>query len=63
MCVARVSFIFDVIAFQSANKTQGLKDMAALALSQRLPIPGEADFPLNSMYKAPTNKQDEGSFD
>uniref|UniRef100_A0A915C8K8 Actin-related protein 2/3 complex subunit 3 n=1 Tax=Parascaris univalens TaxID=6257 RepID=A0A915C8K8_PARUN len=44
---------------KSANKTQGLKDMAALALSQRLPIPGEADFPLNSMYKAPANKQDE----
>jgi len=42
-----------------ASKTIGLKEMASLALSHQLPIPGEAAFPLNSMYKAPANRQDE----
>jgi len=41
------------------NKNQGLKEMATLALSQQLPIPGEQAFPLNSMYKAPANRQEE----
>lgn len=34
--------------------------MASLALSQSFPIPGEQGFPLNAMYKAPANKQEEG---
>ncbi|VDD96389.1 unnamed protein product, partial [Enterobius vermicularis] len=44
---------------KSPNKTQGQKDLAALALSQHLPIPGEANFPLNALYKAPANKNEE----
>ncbi|KJH46949.1 hypothetical protein DICVIV_06971 [Dictyocaulus viviparus] len=44
---------------RSPNKISGQKDLAALALSRQLPIPGEADFPLNNMYKAPANKQEE----
>ncbi|KHJ80944.1 hypothetical protein OESDEN_19375, partial [Oesophagostomum dentatum] len=36
---------------RSPNKISGQKDLAALALSHQLPIPGEADFPLNNMYK------------
>ncbi|EYC35165.1 hypothetical protein Y032_1127g3649 [Ancylostoma ceylanicum] len=44
---------------RSPNKISGQKDLAALALSHQLPIPGEADFPLNNMYKAPANKQEE----
>ncbi|VDM63257.1 unnamed protein product [Angiostrongylus costaricensis] len=44
---------------RSPNKVAGLKDLATLALSRQLPIPGEADFPLNNMYKIPANKQEE----
>ncbi|CAI4220605.1 unnamed protein product, partial [Auanema sp. JU1783] len=44
---------------RSPNKIHGQKDLAALALNHQLPIPGEADFPLNSMYKPPANKQEE----
>ncbi|KAK5986745.1 PH domain-containing protein [Trichostrongylus colubriformis] len=44
---------------RSPNKISGQKDLAALALSHQLPIPGEADFPLNNMFKAPANKQEE----
>ncbi|WKY00456.1 hypothetical protein Q1695_014922 [Nippostrongylus brasiliensis] len=44
---------------RSPNKISGQKDLAALALNHQLPIPGEADFPLNNMYKAPANKQEE----
>ncbi|VDN24387.1 unnamed protein product [Gongylonema pulchrum] len=39
-----------------------MKDLSVLALSHHLPIPGEADFPLNSMYKAPTNKNEEAAY-
>ncbi|PAV80553.1 hypothetical protein WR25_11397 [Diploscapter pachys] len=44
---------------RSPNKLSGQKDLAALALNHKLPIPGEVEFPLNSMYKAPANKQEE----
>ncbi|CAI5445676.1 unnamed protein product [Caenorhabditis angaria] len=44
---------------RSPNKIAAQKDLAALALSHQLPIPGENGFPLNSMYRAPQNKQDE----
>lgn len=44
---------------KSPNKIAGQKDLAALALSHQLPIPGENGFPLNSMYKAPQSKPDE----
>ncbi|VDM70177.1 unnamed protein product [Strongylus vulgaris] len=44
---------------RSPSKISGQKDLAALALSHQLPIPGEADFPLNNMFKAPANKQEE----
>ncbi|MFH4975244.1 hypothetical protein AB6A40_001953 [Gnathostoma spinigerum] len=44
---------------RSPNKNQGIKDLTVLALNQELTIPGEAGFPLNSMYKAPANAQEE----
>ncbi|KAF8358955.1 arx-5 [Pristionchus pacificus] len=44
---------------RSPNKMAAQKDLAALALSHQLPIPGEPAFPLNSMYRAPANKGDE----
>ncbi|VDN94992.1 unnamed protein product [Brugia pahangi] len=44
---------------KSSNKSQAVKDLSALALSHHLPIPGEAAFPLNSMYKAPANRNEE----
>ncbi|EJW77230.1 hypothetical protein WUBG_11861, partial [Wuchereria bancrofti] len=44
---------------KSSNKSQAVKDLSALALSHHLPIPGEAAFPLNSMYKAPANRSEE----
>uniref|UniRef100_A0A0N5AQC8 PH domain-containing protein n=1 Tax=Syphacia muris TaxID=451379 RepID=A0A0N5AQC8_9BILA len=41
------------------SKVQAQKDMATLALSQNLPIPGEEAFPFNAIYKAPQNKNEE----
>jgi len=48
--------------FQCPNKSSGLKEMTNLALSQNLPIPGEQGFPMNALFKAPTNKSEEGCF-
>ncbi|GMS89732.1 hypothetical protein PENTCL1PPCAC_11907 [Pristionchus entomophagus] len=44
---------------RSPNKMTAQKDLAALALNHQLPIPGEAAFPLNAMYRPPANKGDE----
>ncbi|CAJ0933029.1 unnamed protein product, partial [Mesorhabditis belari] len=44
---------------RSPNKNNGQKDLAMLALSSQLPIPGESGFPLNSMYKPPRDKMEE----
>ncbi|MCP9259042.1 putative actin-related protein 2/3 complex subunit 3 [Dirofilaria immitis] len=44
---------------KSSNRSQAIKDLSVLALSHHLPIPGEASFPLNSMYKAPANRNEE----
>ncbi|CAD6197385.1 unnamed protein product [Caenorhabditis auriculariae] len=44
---------------RSPDKISGQKDLASLALSHQLPIPGEASFPLNSMFKGPPSKADE----
>ncbi|GMT20247.1 hypothetical protein PFISCL1PPCAC_11544, partial [Pristionchus fissidentatus] len=44
---------------RSPNKLAAQKDLAALALSHLLPIPGEPNFPLNAMYRPPANKSDE----
>uniref|UniRef100_A0A914DRR3 Actin-related protein 2/3 complex subunit 3 n=1 Tax=Acrobeloides nanus TaxID=290746 RepID=A0A914DRR3_9BILA len=41
------------------SKNQGVKDMNTLALETKLPIPGESSFPLNGLYKAPSNPQEE----
>uniref|UniRef100_A0A1I7YRA6 Actin-related protein 2/3 complex subunit 3 n=1 Tax=Steinernema glaseri TaxID=37863 RepID=A0A1I7YRA6_9BILA len=44
---------------KSPSKSQAVKDLTTLALSQKLPIPGETQFPLNQHYKAPANAQEE----
>ncbi|VDM98217.1 unnamed protein product [Thelazia callipaeda] len=44
---------------KSPNKVQAMKDLSVLALNHHLPIPGEASFPLNSMYRAPANRNEE----
>uniref|UniRef100_A0A915Q7D2 Actin-related protein 2/3 complex subunit 3 n=1 Tax=Setaria digitata TaxID=48799 RepID=A0A915Q7D2_9BILA len=44
---------------KSSSRSQAMKDLSVLALSHHLPIPGEATFPLNSMYKAPANRNEE----
>ncbi|KAF6030335.1 ARPC3 [Bugula neritina] len=38
-----------------SSKNQGLKEMHTLAVSQ-WPLPGDAGFPLNAMYLAPSDK-------
>uniref|UniRef100_A0AC35TSB8 Actin-related protein 2/3 complex subunit 3 n=1 Tax=Rhabditophanes sp. KR3021 TaxID=114890 RepID=A0AC35TSB8_9BILA len=38
------------------DRIQAQKDLTMLALNQKIPIPGDVDFPLNAMYKAPQNK-------
>ncbi|CAJ0587911.1 unnamed protein product, partial [Mesorhabditis spiculigera] len=43
----------------SPNKAQGLKDLHVLALSNVVPIPGEAAFPLNSFFHSPKDKNEE----
>jgi len=51
-----------ILMFQCPNKSSGLKEMTNLALSQNLPIPGEQGFPMNALFKAPTNKSEEGCY-
>uniref|UniRef100_A0A5S6QP68 Actin-related protein 2/3 complex subunit 3 n=1 Tax=Trichuris muris TaxID=70415 RepID=A0A5S6QP68_TRIMR len=41
------------------NKASGLKDMATLALSKSLPVPGDQGFPMNAVFKAPANRTEE----
>lgn len=43
-----------------ASKSQGQNEMYSLAIS-RFDIPGEAGFPLNSVYGKPQTQQDAGS--
>ncbi|VDP40809.1 unnamed protein product [Soboliphyme baturini] len=43
-----------------SNKTIGMKEMASFALSQDIPVPGEANFPLNAYFKAPSDRAEEG---
>lgn len=42
-----------------SNKNQGLQEMYALAIS-KFDIPGEPNFPLNSVYARPANANDAG---
>jgi len=46
-------------SFQSQNKTQALKDLDTLANS-RFDIPGDAGFPLNSVYAKPSSQREAG---
>ncbi|CEF65484.1 Actin-related protein 2/3 complex subunit 3 [Strongyloides ratti] len=38
------------------DRIQAQKDLNMLSLNQKIPIPGDTDFPLNGMYKAPSTK-------
>lgn len=44
-----------------SNKQQGMQDMYALAIS-RFDLPGEAGFPLNSVYAKPANPSEAGKY-
>jgi actin related protein 2/3 complex subunit 3 len=46
-------------SFKSQNKTQALKDLDTLANS-KFDIPGDAGFPLNSVYTKPSSQREAG---
>ena len=52
--------IVTLILIKSQNKNQALKDLDTLANS-RFDIPGDAGFPLNSVYANPSNSKEAGS--
>ncbi|KAI1729500.1 ARP2/3 complex ARPC3 (21 kDa) subunit domain-containing protein [Ditylenchus destructor] len=41
------------------KKTEAIKDLTTMALSSKLPIPGEVSFPFQGLFKPPANGQEE----
>ncbi|CDW58517.1 actin protein 2:3 complex subunit 3 [Trichuris trichiura] len=55
----KANIFFRSYEVKCPSKAVGLKEMATLALSKSLPIPGDQGFPMNAVFKAPSNRNEE----